>query len=85
MIEIFERLLAGDPHIASQFVKCKEFWEAFFEKHKAASDEELAKAVSMAQTNIEDIFNLNRRLAKEAMPITYFGSFVLRPGFETSC
>lgn len=75
MIGIFERLLAGDTRIASQFATCKAFWEDFFKNHKTASDEELARALSIAEAHIEsDIFNLDRGLAYEAMPITCFGS-----------
>jgi hypothetical protein len=36
----------------------------------------------MAQSNIEDIFDWNRALAKEAMPITCFGSLYQTTGWR---
>jgi hypothetical protein len=73
-IEIFARLLDGDDRLAGRFAKCKKYWDAFFKAHENDSDEDLAKALGIAQAGIEQIFDTNRALGKEAMPITCFGS-----------
>jgi hypothetical protein len=74
MIEIIQRLLAGDTNVVTGFVKCKKFWETFFEEHKADTDDELAAALTDAQVTVEHIFDSNRALGKQAMPLTCFGS-----------
>ena len=84
MIEIFQRMLAGDTQIVGRFVRCKEFWEKFFREHERDSHGKLATALGDDQALIEDIFDQNRAEAKEAMPITCFGSLYDEHGWDDS-
>jgi hypothetical protein len=74
MIEIFHKLLAGNGDLARQFAEARKYWENFFEKNENLSNADLAKAVTGAQMDIEQIFEMNRVLGKEAMPFTCFGT-----------
>jgi hypothetical protein len=52
------KALASSVILVSQvsLPSVRKFWKTFFEKNEDASDEELAKALLHAQSNIEDIF-----------------------------
>jgi len=70
MIGVIDRLMKGDTRIAERFAQSKRFWDEFHSIHRNDDDVVLARALSEAQGSYEDLWDLNRYLAKVSMPYT---------------
>jgi hypothetical protein len=81
MITLVAKLMKGDPKIASQFSRTKDFWDQFFVENSHLSIEQLAQSLGKKYELFQhQCFDGETVLAKEAMPLTciaslYDGSF----------
>ena len=75
MITLVGKLMKGDPKIASQFSRTKDFWDQFFVENSHLSVEQLAKVLGAKYEVFQHhCFDGETVLAKEAMPLTCLAS-----------